>query len=82
MFYCSKEELLVFSKMLQRHFCAYDMGGNYQTPKMCDCKYGATLETVGKMSEAGCGCPEMRCIVKLLTGLPLDDYKQIMEGKE
>ena len=79
MFYCSREELETFAVMLQREFCAYDGKEPHSPPKSCDCKYGADNSSFGGLSEKGNGCPEMRCLVKILQSISSAEYGNLME---
>lgn len=83
MFIKERVDILEVLKKVQRKHCCYDLFG-YMTeptepPPVCDCKYGYT----GKHERGeATGCPELRCVVEILTLMTDDEYSKIMaKGK-
>lgn len=72
MFYAPKAQLRELVQSLQIEWCVYQ--GEH-----CDCKFGATCSSVGFGSEKGNGCPEMRCLTRLLLSMTDEEYRDIMD---
>jgi len=83
MFIKDKNHLKGFLHRTQRSFCGYDpygivvQGTITPPPSFCDCKYGATLPNLGPTEKNG--CPELRCMVELLSLMTEEEYATIME---
>jgi hypothetical protein len=76
MFYKDRETLLEVLTKMQREHCQYDMFSfdpSRNPPDFCDCKYG-----YNKRGEQT-GCPELRCIVQLLSNITDDEFYDIMD---
>lgn len=67
MFVESRENVLKVIKKLQEKHCGY-------VGDRCDCKYG------GSFQDEQTGCPELRCIIKLLENLNDEEYEQYLKG--
>jgi len=81
MFVLKKDQLLESITRFQRSVCCYGWFIEDETapPPMCDCKYGAMR--LSPASGEKTGCPELRCIVELLSGLTDKQYSEIMIKK-
>ena len=84
MFFTEREKVRKVAEILQRQSCAYDMaffqGGDckHKPPQICDCKYGyAGGKTMGEQT----GCPELRCVVHLLSVITDEEYDSFMSRK-
>ena len=73
-FYIDRSELLKNLLAMREGLCAY-------SGPPCDCKYGATKDTVGKMSERGSGCPEIANACMVLARMTDEEYKEILGRK-
>lgn len=77
----TKTELARQAVIIQRSLCVYDVYSigmsDRGPPSMCDCKYG--LNKVGRGTEEGNGCPEMREIVAVLNEMSAKEYKAITD---
>ena len=80
MFVGDRESVKKVLHIIQRHHCSYDMMSvgftNVEPPSMCDCKYGYVAEREGSGEKTG--CPELRCVVELLTLMTDDEYNNIL----
>jgi hypothetical protein len=81
MFIKDRQYIRDFIHDIQRRLCCYDMypirKEEKSIPDFCDCKYGSKdiLHTHGEQT----GCPEMRCLVELLSTMTDDEYNAIMK---
>ena len=84
----SKNDMVEFVNKCQRMLCAYDIyssGEGAETyykrsaPSHCDCKYGANSSSIGRGSENGNGCPEMRCVKSILEVMTDKEFERIVK---
>ena len=75
MFIKGRGEIREVIHLLQRTHCCYDMTVAGTPPPICDCKYGYSGK--GGYGE-DTGCPELRCVVELLSLMTDDEYEKIM----
>ena len=77
MFIISKDSLLEVIHKMQRKSCGYDMyscNKDSKQPSFCDCKFGFDDKQYGEQT----GCPELRCVLELLTLITYKEYEEIM----
>lgn len=82
MFYTDREALIKAITILQRSVCCYDMysiQNESPPPESCDCKYGADHFVLGHGGGEQTFCPELRCVIKLLTNINNKEYMYLME---
>jgi len=65
----SHKELVDVLKKVQTSICAY------RSAAFCDCKYG--VQNVGKSTESGNGCPEVREVIALFSVLTPFEYERL-----
>lgn len=80
MFVKDRESVKNVLHIIQRQHCSYDMMSvgaiSAEPPSMCDCKYGYVAERKGRGEKTG--CPELRCVVELLSLMTDDEYNTII----
>ena len=68
-----KDDLARVLCWLREKVCAY----RGKPGHACDCKFGATEQSVGRMSEKGSGCPELLDAADLLAAMTPAEEKRI-----
>jgi hypothetical protein len=70
----SKGDLAAVLRFIRERVCAYSGKPGHR----CDCKYGATAESVGRRSESGSGCPELLAAADILEALTPAEEKRVL----
>lgn len=68
-----KDDLARVLRWLREQVCAY----RGEPGHACDCKFGATEQSVGRRSEKGSGCPELLDAADLLEAMTVPEESRI-----
>jgi hypothetical protein len=69
----TKKALVAVLRATREKVCAY-MG---KPGHSCDCKFGATAETIGRRSENGSGCPELLTAASVLEAMTPTEFARV-----
>jgi hypothetical protein len=75
MFTIERHELIANIEKLRKNLCCY------ATHDRCDCKYGVAEKKMfeNKITEQT-GCPELRCVLLVLSNMTDEEYSKCLEG--